>query len=141
MSGSSSRTVHCPCGRVSECTGAETFLQHDAHQAASAPLPLFLNIFFFEHFKMFASFLTFLQHDAHPDAGGGECKLRRRSPKFSGRRSQKYSGCKILFRSHSKSLLVTSQRSFKQLLCAANTVPRLFCPFGVVIRQSSSSFV
>ena len=36
MSGSSSRTVHCPCGRVSECTGAETFLQHDAHQAASA---------------------------------------------------------------------------------------------------------
>ena len=45
MSGSSSRTVHCPCGRVSECTGAETFLQHDAHPAASAPLPLFLNIF------------------------------------------------------------------------------------------------
>ena len=68
MSGSSSRTVHCPCGRVSECTGAETFLQHDAHQAASAPLPLFLNTFFFEHFKMFASFLTVLQHETHPAA-------------------------------------------------------------------------
>ena len=43
MSGSSSRTVHCPCGRVSECSGAETFLQHDAHQAASAS---FLKHFF-----------------------------------------------------------------------------------------------